>query len=96
MSVTKQDVEYVAVLARLELKEEEKEGMIADMNSILQYIEKLKELDTEDVDIVVNPYYIENKFRSDEVTESMPLSEVLNNAPETLEEYILVPKVIEG
>lgn len=95
MAVSKKDVEYVALLARLDIKEEEKEGMIEDLNSVLGYIEKLNELDTENVDIIVNPYYIENKFREDEIISSMPLKDVLDNAPETLEEYILVPKFID-
>lgn len=95
MSVTKKDVEYVAELARLHFSEEEKEALIGDLNNVLGYIEKLSELETENVDIIVNPYYIENKFREDEVQESMPLEEVLMNAPDKLEEYVLVPKVIE-
>jgi aspartyl-tRNA(Asn)/glutamyl-tRNA(Gln) amidotransferase subunit C len=95
MAVTKKDVEYVADLARLSFSEEEKEGLIEDLNSVLQYIEKLNELDTENVEIIVNPYYIENRLREDEVKPSMELSEVLDNAPSMLEEYFLVPKVIE-
>ena len=95
MSVSKKDVEYVAELARLSFGESEKEELIHDLNNVLGYIEKLNELDTENVEIIVNPYFIENKFREDEVEESMELSEVLLNAPDSLEEYILVPKVIE-
>lgn len=95
MSVTKKDVEYVADLARLSFSEEEKEGLIEDLNSVLQYIEKLNELDTENVEIIVNPYYIENRLREDVMKPSMELSEVLDNAPSKLEEYFLVPKVIE-
>lgn len=96
MAVSKKDVEYVAELARIELMEDEKEGMIEDLNKVLAYMEKLNELDTDNVDIIVNPYYIENKFREDEVQESMKLDEVIGNAPEKLEEYILVPTIIEG
>ncbi|WP_027626743.1 Asp-tRNA(Asn)/Glu-tRNA(Gln) amidotransferase subunit GatC [Clostridium lundense] len=96
MAVSKKDVEYVAELARIELMEDEKEGMIEDLNKVLAYMEKLNELDTDNVDIIVNPYYIENKFREDEVQESMKLDEVMENAPEKLEEYILVPTIIEG
>ncbi|MDT8715401.1 Asp-tRNA(Asn)/Glu-tRNA(Gln) amidotransferase subunit GatC [Clostridium sp. 19966] len=95
MSVSKKDVEYVAELARLSFSEEEKEGLIHDLNSILGYVEKLNELDTENTPIIVNPYYVENKFREDEVLESMPLEDVLVNSPKNLEEYVLVPKVIE-
>ncbi|PRR79073.1 Glutamyl-tRNA(Gln) amidotransferase subunit C [Clostridium liquoris] len=96
MAVSKKDVEYVAELARIELMEDEKEGMIEDLNKVLTYMDKLNELDTDNVDIIVNPYYIENKFREDEVEESMQLSDIMENAPEKLEEYILVPTIIEG
>lgn len=82
-------------MARLNFTEEEKEDLVGDLNSVLGYIDKLNELDTENVDIVVNPYYIENKFREDEVEASMPLGQVIENAPAHLEEYVLVPKVIE-
>lgn len=95
MSVSKKDVEYVAELARLSFTEEEKDELIGDLNNVLGYIEKLSELDTKDTDIIVNPYYIENKFREDEVEPSMDLKCVLENAPQILEEYIVVPKIIE-
>ena len=95
MSVSKKDVEYVAELARLSFAEDEKDSLAEDLNQILAYVEKLGELDTENEDIIVNPYYIENKFREDEVTPSMKLEDVLKNAPETLEEYVLVPTIIK-
>ncbi len=95
MSVSKKDVEYVAELARLSFDEAEKEGLAEDLNQILAYVEKLGELDTEKEDIIVNPYYIENRFREDEITPSMNLEEVLKNAPETLEEYVLVPTIMK-
>lgn len=95
MSVTKKDVEHVAELARLHFTEEEKENLIQDLNNILGYIDQLNELDTEGHDIIVNPYYIENKLREDEIRPSLELKEVLGNAPAKLEEYFLVPKVIE-
>jgi len=78
MSVSKKDVEYVAELARLEFKEEEKDNFVNDLNKILNYMEKLDELNTDDVDIVVNPYYIENKYREDNVEKSMELKEVID------------------
>lgn len=95
MSVTKGDVEYVADLARLSFKEEEKEELIGNLNVILGYIDKLNELDTDSVDITVNPYYVENKFREDVVEKSMPLKEVIDNSPQNIEEYVVVPKIIE-
>jgi glutamyl-tRNA(Gln) and/or aspartyl-tRNA(Asn) amidotransferase, C subunit len=95
MSVSKKDVEYVAELARLSFDEDEKDSLAEELNQILAYVEKLGELDTESEDIIVNPYYIENKFREDEITPSMNLEDVLKNAPETLEEYVLVPTIIK-
>lgn len=95
MSVAKKDVEHVAELARIQLSETEKEEMIGDLNKVLDYVEKLSELDTENEDIIINPYYIENKFRSDEIEKSMDIDEVMVNAPEKLEGYILVPRIIE-
>lgn len=95
MSVSKKDVEYVAHLARLDFNEQEKEILLDDLNKVLHYIEKLSELDTENVDIIVNPYYIENKFREDKVEESMNVKQVIENAPQKLEGYVVVPRIIE-
>jgi aspartyl-tRNA(Asn)/glutamyl-tRNA(Gln) amidotransferase subunit C len=95
MSVSKKDVEHVAILARLEFKVEEKDSLINDLNKVLGYIEKLNELDTENEDIIVNPYYIENKFREDDIQQSMKVEDVIGNAPQSLEGYIVVPKIID-
>lgn len=95
MSVSKKDVEYVAELSRLNFSEQEKENLVDDLNQILNYMEKLNELHTENVDIIVNPYYIENKFREDEVQQSMNLESIIENSPQNLEEYVVVPKIIE-
>lgn len=95
MSVSIKDVEYVAELARLKFDEDEKQGLAEDLNQILTYVEKLGELDTEKEDIIVNPYYIENRFREDEVVPSMKLEEVLKNAPDALEEYVVVPPIMK-
>ena len=95
MSVSIKDVEYVAERARLSFDEKEKQGLAEDLNQILAYVEKLGELDTENEDIIVNPYYIENRFREDEVVPSINLEDVLKNAPDSLEEYVVVPKIIK-
>lgn len=95
MSVSKQDVEYVAELARLSFSEKEKEDLMVDLNSVLGYMDKLNELDTDNTEIIVNPYYIENKYREDVIEPSMELKAVLDNAPNKLEEYVVVPKIID-
>lgn len=96
MSVSIKDVDYVAELARLSFDENEKEGLAEDLNQILSYVEKLGELDTENEDIIVNPYYIENKYREDVVVPSLDLKDVISNAPDSLEEYVVVPPIIKG
>lgn len=95
MAVTKKDVEYIAELARLNVGPEEVEGFIKDLNNILGYVEKLGELDTEDVDILVNPLPLSNIYREDEVEESLAQEDFLANAPERVEDYLRVPSVIE-
>lgn len=96
MSVSIKDVEYVAELARLSFDESEKESLVEDLNQILSYVEKLGELDTENEDIIVNPYYIENKYREDVVVPSLDIKDVTSNAPDTSEEYVVVPAIIKG
>ena len=96
MSVSIKDVDYVAELARLSFDENEKEGLAEDLNQILSYVEKLGELDTENEDIIVNPYYIENKYREDVVVPSLDFKDVISNAPDSLEEYVVVPPIIKG
>lgn len=96
MAVSIKEVDYVAELARLSFDESEKEGLAEDLNQILAYVEKLGELDTENEDIIVNPYYIENRFREDVTVPSLKLEDVTKNAPDTLEEYIVVPAIIKG
>ena len=95
MSVSKKDVEHVANLARLEFNEIEKNSLMDDLNKVLGYIEKLEELDTENEDIIINPYYIENKFREDDIQKSLKVEEVISNAPQSLGGYIVVPKIID-
>jgi aspartyl-tRNA(Asn)/glutamyl-tRNA(Gln) amidotransferase subunit C len=95
MSVSKKDVDHVANLARLEFTEAEKDSLIGDLNKVLGYIEKLNELNTEEEEIIVNPYYIENRFRDEEIEQSMKVEDVVGNAPQSLEGYIVVPKVID-
>ncbi|NTV45546.1 MAG: Asp-tRNA(Asn)/Glu-tRNA(Gln) amidotransferase subunit GatC [Chlorobiales bacterium] len=94
MSVTKQDVEYIANLARLSFKEEEKEKMTKELNTILHYIEKLNELDTSKVEPLINMNERINVLRPDEVVPSISNSDALKNAPNSQDRFFKVPKVI--
>ncbi|CUU05224.1 aspartyl/glutamyl-tRNA(Asn/Gln) amidotransferase subunit C [Candidatus Thermokryptus mobilis] len=94
MPVTIKDVEYIANLARLEFKEEEKEKFTEQFNKILEYIDKLNELDTENVEPLYHVIDLKNVFREDEVKPSYPREEILKNAPSRTEFFFKVPKVI--
>ena len=111
MNVTEKDVAYVAELANLDLTSEEKSGMLRDLNSILDYIDRLNELDTSKVPPmaqVSDKYGVDqSKQGSDRfayasredvvegLRKSLPHEEALANAPDADEDFFRVPKVIE-
>ena len=94
MSVTKDDVKKIAKLARLEFSNSEIENYTTEMNKILGYVEKLKELDTQHVDPLSHPIEKNNVFRDDNVHISTPRESVMKNAPDKTSEHFKVPKVI--
>lgn len=94
MSVTKNDVKKIAELARLEFSEAELENYTSEMNKMLDFVEKLNELDTENVKPLSHPIENTNVFRKDEVTKSTDREEALKNAPDKSSEHFKVPKVI--
>lgn len=95
MSVTKQDVQYIANLARLQLSEEEAEGLVKDMNKILDYMDDLGELDTTDVEPLDHVTDLEYRFRKDEAKVPVDHEDALKNAPDADSDYFRVPRVIE-
>ena len=95
MPVTIDDVEKVAALARLSFSAPEKEKMTALLNRILDYMDKLNELDTKDAEPTSHVLPIKNVFREDEMKPSFPREELLGNAPSRDERYFRVPRVIE-
>ncbi len=96
MAVTKKDVEHIAELARLKFKDEELENFTSQLNEILEYMEKLNELDTENVEPLSHPIESQNVFREDGVKPSVNREDALKNAPQKDEEFFKVPKVIGG
>jgi aspartyl-tRNA(Asn)/glutamyl-tRNA(Gln) amidotransferase subunit C len=96
MSVTKKEVEHIAELAHLQLKEAELDEYTLQLNKILEYVEKLKELDTENVKPLSQPVKGENVYREDIVEPSVDRWEALKNAPSKNEEFFKVPKVINA
>jgi aspartyl-tRNA(Asn)/glutamyl-tRNA(Gln) amidotransferase subunit C len=93
--ITRQDVEHVAELARLELTAAEKEQFIAQLNSILTYIEKLRELNTIDVEPTSHVIPMSNVFRDDQVRPSLERDLALQNAPQESHFFFKVPRIIE-
>ncbi len=95
MSVTKKDVEHIAKLARLEFNDEEINDYTQQLNKILEYVDKLNELDTENVEPLSHPVEGSNVFREDELKTSVSRDEALANAPDRTDEFFKVPKVIK-
>jgi aspartyl-tRNA(Asn)/glutamyl-tRNA(Gln) amidotransferase subunit C len=94
MSVTKQDVSYIAELSRLRFTEPEMEKMTRELNMILHYVEKLNEVDTEGVEPLSSIHDDSNVFREDIVTSSLQNVDALKNAPDSQDRFFKVPKVI--
>lgn len=95
MSVTRKDVEHVANLARLELSEQEQERLTEQMNAILKYVEKLGELDTDNVEPTTHVLPVSNVMREDGVRPSVGVENALRNAPDEEGGQFKVPAVLE-
>ncbi|MFB3925073.1 MAG: Asp-tRNA(Asn)/Glu-tRNA(Gln) amidotransferase subunit GatC [Syntrophales bacterium] len=95
MKITKEEVEYVAHLARLDFTEEEKKKFTLQLNSILGYMEKLNSVNTVGVTPETHAIALNNAFREDKVWESLAPEEATANAPEEKGNCFRVPKVIE-
>ena len=111
MKVTEENVAYVAELANLELTDEERRGILRDLNSILEYVDRLNQIDTSDVPPmaqVSDRYGVDEAKQGSErfayamredilegLRKSLPHEEALANAPDADEHFFRVPKVIE-
>lgn len=95
MKVSKQEVEHVAVLARLRLTEEEKDRLTNQLNSILDHFVKMQELDTENVPPTSHSLPMQNVSRPDVVVNAFTPEEALANAPEQQDDCFAVPRVVE-
>lgn len=95
MKVDRKDVEYVAMLARIELSEEEKDLYSEQLSTILDFFDRLKEVDTEDVPPTSHVLDLVNAYRPDQVRPSLDVEEVLKNAPDRANRYFRVPKILD-
>lgn len=93
--ISDETIEYVGILAKLELSDEEKEKAKSDMGKMLDYIDKLNELDTSEVEPMSHVFPVNNVFREDVVKNGDDRENILKNAPEQNEESFVVPKTFD-
>ena len=94
MSISIEDVEYLADLAKLKLSEREKRKFQKELEKIIRYIDQLKEVDTEKIPPTSHVIPMENVLREDKILTSLSQDEALANAPEKEDGYFKVLKVI--
>src|SRR5215212_12147731 len=94
MSISRQDIEKVALLARLQLTDDELSKMTVELAQIVGYVDQLAEIDTDGIEPMAHAIEISNVFRDDSVAESLPREEALSNAPHRDERGYLVPAVL--
>ena len=93
--ISDETIEYVGILAKLELSDEEKKQAKKDMGSMLDYIDKLGELDTTGVEPMSHVFPVQNVFREDVVTNGDARDEILRNAPKEKDSMFVVPKTFD-
>ena len=94
--ISDETIEYVGILSKLELSEEEKEQAKKDMGSMLDYIDKLNELDTTGIEPMSHVFPVQNVFREDVVTNGDESEKTLKNAPGEKDNMFMVPRSHEG
>ncbi len=95
MEVTTELINNLANLARLQFNDQEKEGIKKDLQRMIAFVEKLKEVDTSGTEPLLHMTDAINVYREDEVKGSMKKSAALANAPSADNDYFKVPKVIK-
>lgn len=93
--IDESQVKYVAKLSRLELTDEEVKQFSTQLSAIVEYIEKLNELDTDSVEPLAHCLPIHNVLRKDVIRESLTADQALANAPDRVEDFFKVPKVLD-
>jgi len=92
--ITDETIEYVGILAKLELSTEEKKYAKQDMEKMLDYIDRLNELDTSNIEPMSHVFPVNNVFREDVVTNGDDRDNILKNAPEKKDGSFKVPKTV--
>lgn len=95
MKISKEMVKHIAMLSRLEFQENEIELYGEQLSRILDYVDKLNEVNTEGVEPTSHVLSLNNVFREDIVKSSLSREEALRNAPDSTDKFFRVPKIIE-
>jgi len=95
MAITKETVEYVAHLSRIELEPQELEKISGQLSSIVDFIDKLRSVNTDNIAPTSHILPINNVLRQDQPGKALPAEKALENAPEKCDNFFIVPKVIE-
>ena len=95
MRLSREEVKHVALLARLELTDAEREQFTTQLNSILEHFQVLTELDTSGIEPTSHVIPLQSVLRDDEVRPSLPAEDVMANAPDRLAETFRVPRIVE-
>ena len=95
MSITSADIDKIANLAKLDLSKAEREKFASQLSDIVSYIEKLNQLNTDDVTPLAHVNNLANVFREDKARPSMEKQDVFKNSPQHDDDFFLVPKVIK-
>jgi aspartyl-tRNA(Asn)/glutamyl-tRNA(Gln) amidotransferase subunit C len=95
MKIDKSTLDKIAHLARLEYNEKDSERMLADLNNMVAFVEKLKEVDTTGVEPLTTMSHEINSLRDDVVQDQLTREQALQNAPKKDSEFFRVPKVLE-
>lgn len=95
MKLTREEIQRVAILARLRLTSEDEERLTEQLDSILQYVGKLNQLDTSGIEPFTHIVDMANPMREDAITNEANADALLANAPEQENHFFRVPKIIE-
>ena len=95
MKIDKETIQKIAHLARLEFDDKDEASMTRDMDKILNWVEKINELDTSNVEPLTNMSYEINRLREDKVGTHLEKEKGLKNAPKKDQDYFRVPKVLK-
>ena len=96
MKVTKQDIDTVASLSRLNIRDDEVDGVMGQLDKFLTYVDNLKRVDTTDIEPTTYALKMQNVFREDVVKPSLQREAALSNAPLQDDGYFKVPRVLEA